>query len=1154
MAYEDGKLVRYNGTSWVASNTEDFFFKVFFNAATEPTEIIIDADFMSGEYRGAIIGENVDGSQKLTTDAKFLMALLVDDTVSVSWSDPKSGGYSLKDKLPDFISNLFSRTETTPITVLNPDYEAYVGNYRVSYLDFWLYSTVDINRSAGFTSSLVNIATYSASLYERGLNSSLFGSTPIAISALNYQSLIDTFFQENDDFNNSQRVYYLVQYLDEINCLRLKDIYDYWSDLAPVVRSDWASDFPVFPTDPEDLTTLKETISEYLDVSEFVVLRWAKSFTPLALIIADGDNISSETASQSVSLAQGLWDDQGISIFTIGLGESQKESNLRTLSSGTDGIHFHITEATDWDDVESSLLHSGNYSLFQSTWTKTFDYENPTWVSEINSTYYPTSPNSASGLACIVEARWSFDRLNYTPWTTISSGVSYILKEEILVLEYRITLVDGYSGGTITKPYVSELNHTVVEPSIEYYFTPPQDINGMMFEALLTATAFLPETARASWGICRGESIEFADFAPVHISRKSALPNRQQGVIFEKETVDNLLPTQTADSSNYFVYKDISGFLQLRPWSTSDIITVYILVADSYLEVDPTTYISVPESAKISFLSPQPGNIFYVTIKTPATLIVSSGEPTTTRDYRTYYLSNGRWPLDASVIVLINQNIIRGGYWTNPEDGTITFNKEREETDIITVYIEHSNIYRIGVEIRNYDTSASLQLKNFSLFYTALENPSLLGQLIDTTAPFVTDAKILPQSFLSNGTAINPTIYQRLTIDYTFNSLDNAYESGTTIRWWRYRAGQVLSGETAEFFGDTYLLLSDYNDRVTQKLSDVGANDIFQNGDQIIVGITPSDGYKTGSTVYTDVVTLGSTKPPYILTLQKPVLINSSNPAIGVPASAPVLTAISSTRSSLSAGKYFVGYSYYNLGGESVLSNLSQITLATNQEIKVSTLSISGEPNATGINYYCSATPDAGIVLSGTAVFSTTSTIVNGTGTLFNDELKPGNVLYNSDNNLLGKVASIASNVQLTLISASASSHNGSFKLIPVYKAASNLGGIDTFIYELSSGIYPTSESILNDTTTGILSSLRTDTLTAVYTYKNPDSPTDVPDETIIEWYLQDDATNVVFTGKIWPYDSTKPRRSGQVYLFRATPFNGTRYGVPVWSSTVLMR
>jgi hypothetical protein len=253
-------------------------------------------------------------------------------------------------------------------------------------------------------------------------------------------------------------------------------------------------------------------------------------------------------------------------------------------------------------------------------------------------------------------------------------------------------------------------------------------------------------------------------------------------------------------------------------------------------------------------------------------------------------------------------------------------------------------------------------------------------------------------------------------------------------------------------------------------------------------------------------------------------------------------------------GKYFVGYSYYNLGGESVLSNLSEITLADNQEIKISALSISGEPNATGINYYCSATPNAGINLSGTAVFSTTSTIVNGTGTLFSEELKPGNVLYNASNNLLGKIASIASNVQLTLVSASANSYNGIFKLIPVYQAASNIGGIDTFVYELSSGVYPTSESILTDTTTGILSSLRTDTLTAVYTYKNPDSATDEPDDTIVEWYLQDDATNIIYTGKVWPFDAAKPRRAGQVYLFRATPFNGSRYGIPVWSSTVLMR
>jgi hypothetical protein len=42
--------------------------------------------------------------------------------------------------------------------------------------------------------------------------------------------------------------------------------------------------------------------------------------------------------------------------------------------------------------------------------------------------------------------------------------------------------------------------------------------------------------------------------------------------------------------------------------------------------------------------------------------------------YRTYTLVNGRWPDDALAIVLKNQQIVRGGYWLNAEEATVTFN------------------------------------------------------------------------------------------------------------------------------------------------------------------------------------------------------------------------------------------------------------------------------------------------------------------------------------------------------------------------------------------------------------------------------------------------------------------------------------------------
>jgi hypothetical protein len=79
------------------------------------------------------------------------------------------------------------------------------------------------------------------------------------------------------------------------------------------------------------------------------------------------------------------------------------------------------------------------------------------------------------------------------------------------------------------------------EEWVETYKPIPNNIDkdasfdGMMFETLLSAAAFLPDTATATWGVSRGDSTDFADFAPVHIARKGTLPNRQSGIVFTKE-------------------------------------------------------------------------------------------------------------------------------------------------------------------------------------------------------------------------------------------------------------------------------------------------------------------------------------------------------------------------------------------------------------------------------------------------------------------------------------------------------------------------------------------------------------------------------------------------------------------------------------------
>ena len=175
----NGNLVKYNGATWSARTDEDFFFRVYFQTPATPTETINNVDFTTGNFRGIILDDNGN----ITSDIKFLNALLVDDTASVSWSDPFYGtGSDLKASLPSFLSNLYARTN------YNISWSG-DGDYRTSYTDYWVISTQELNRTAGYSNDLDSITLYSSALFQRGLNSSLLGTSPLVMSGLNYQSV-----------------------------------------------------------------------------------------------------------------------------------------------------------------------------------------------------------------------------------------------------------------------------------------------------------------------------------------------------------------------------------------------------------------------------------------------------------------------------------------------------------------------------------------------------------------------------------------------------------------------------------------------------------------------------------------------------------------------------------------------------------------------------------------------------------------------------------------------------------------------------------------------------------------------------------------------------------------------------------------------------
>ncbi|MGL1636581.1 hypothetical protein ACSTI0_00825, partial [Vibrio parahaemolyticus] len=89
----------------------------------------------------------------------------------------------------------------------------------------------------------------------------------------------------------------------------------------------------------------------------------------------------------------------------------------------------------------------------------------------------------------------------------------------------------------------------------------------------------------------------------------------------------------------------------LATWSTTDQVTVYV----NGRAISSANYSLNGGLAQILFNNAQvPSVTVTVDIITPQMLYLTNGEPTTTKDGRTYYAQNGRWPQDATAIVLVN--------------------------------------------------------------------------------------------------------------------------------------------------------------------------------------------------------------------------------------------------------------------------------------------------------------------------------------------------------------------------------------------------------------------------------------------------------------------------------------------------------------------
>jgi hypothetical protein len=310
------------------------------------------------------------------------------------WSGPSNRRGT---EIGDLFTDLWTRTNTT----LSGE------GYSVNYADFWQYGTSIQNRSSGYTNVLAQLTNYTAALHNRGILSQLNETALSAISGLSPQAVIESVLKPDDAEGNAARVANLVQYHVERSMLRLADIKSWYAeqanqqisltgyesgatdtyDLKKYASGDnyiWsATVFPFvealndgvaissgdYSIDPTAGTLTSSAVTGVLTVvlrtdwdgtaigipssdlaSTFLVERWAKTFTPTALIFADGDNISTDTAESVAILANSIWDDNGVAVHCFGLGRSHGAGILRTIADSTGGQHFDITNGTNGQD------------------------------------------------------------------------------------------------------------------------------------------------------------------------------------------------------------------------------------------------------------------------------------------------------------------------------------------------------------------------------------------------------------------------------------------------------------------------------------------------------------------------------------------------------------------------------------------------------------------------------------------------------------------------------------------------------------------------------------------------------------------------------------------------------------------------------------
>ena len=433
---------------------------------------------------------------------------------------------------------------------------------------------------------------------------------------------------------------------------------------------------------------------------------------------------------------------------------------------------------------------------------------------------------------------------------------------------------------------------------LQYFYSFPNHLNYShftstddIFEYILSTDYSDTDKAKLTWGICKGNSTNWNDYEELIKNKNGIISSRQRSYKYTNALSYEKLTCIKSVNNNftYFVYNDNARFT----WLLTDTVEVYLnssLVTSNLYTIDNV-------NGTVTFRQEVPtGNIVQISIRREGSRYEAYGEGTVSTDYKNYFAVNGRWPEDSKVVVLINNEIVRGGYKLDRYDGKIIFDINKSLSDIVTIFILQSSTYRLGLKVETYSSTASTTY-NFEFTKNTVSNLNVYSHYLNTNIPSLKAESLALKSdvsYASVGATTQIASNSRMYVDYNYLSDNQQYKPRT--RWYRTRTS---GGGTTTIELDS---TPNYRDRLVQKKADLNAaNNYFSVNDRVYVTLEPNDNFDYGISYTSQPIIIKSLSAPYVYDVQ----IKSTN---------TIVDNKISVNSTLQA--------YYNFNGSSDLSTV----------------------------------------------------------------------------------------------------------------------------------------------------------------------------------------------------------------------------------------